>query len=147
MNESTKRQLENLNQRIKETNAAYHYSAVKFGMSDSEFWVLYTLLVFEGEYSQQNICEIWSLPKQTINSGITSLTKKGYVFLEAVPGTRNRKTIHLTEEGKRFGENTVMRVYEAEQKALSQISEQELQACIKLLGKYTAFFSEEVYKK
>lgn len=147
MNKETKKQLETLNQQMKEITAVYHYSAIKFGISDSEFWVLYALLVLDGEYSQQDICEMWSLPKQTVNSVIRNMVKKGYVFLETIPGTRNRKIIRLTEDGKAFGENTVMRIYELEQRALLKMSEQERQTCIQLLSKYMTFLSEEIYVK
>lgn len=54
----------------------------------------------EGEHSQQDICSMWSLPKQTVNTIITHMVQKGFASLEVVPGTRNRKTIHLTEAGK-----------------------------------------------
>jgi DNA-binding MarR family transcriptional regulator len=147
MNENIKKQLEILNQQEKELTAIYRYAAIKFGISDSEFRIWYALLVFGGEYSQQNICDMWSLPKQTVNSVIKNLTKKGYLFLETVPGTRNRKTIRLTEAGKKFGENTIMYIYEAELRAIAKMSEQERQTCIALLGKYTALLREEINEK
>lgn len=147
MNEEIKKQLETINQQMKEITAVYHYAAIKFGISDSEFWVLYALLVLEGEYSQQDICEMWSLPKQTVNSVIRNMVKKGYVFLETIPGTRNRKIIRLTEDGKMFGENTVMCVYKAEQRTILKMSEQERQTCIQLLGKYINFLNEEIEVK
>ncbi|MDR0923053.1 MAG: MarR family transcriptional regulator [Hungatella sp.] len=147
MIEQIKKQLEILNQQEKELTAIYHSAAIKFGISDSEFWVWYSLLVLGGEYSQQNICDMWSLPKQTVNSVITNLTKKGYVFLETVPGTRNRKIIRLTEEGKRFGEDRVLHIYEAEQRAIEKMPEQELRTYIALMGKYIALLREEINKE
>lgn len=141
-----KKQLELLNQQEKELAAIYHYAAARSGLSVSEFWVLYALLALEGEYSQQNICDMWSFPKQTVNSVIANLRKKDYVFLETVPGTRNRKIIRLTESGKEFGERTVMRVYEAEQRSITRMSDQERQSCIALLGKYTALLRDESAK-
>lgn len=146
MNGQIKRQLALLNQQEKELAAIYHYAAAKFGLSVSEFWILYALLALEGEYSQQDICDMWSFPKQTVNSVIANLRKKDYVFLETVPGTRNRKIIRLTELGKEFGARTVMRVYEAEQRSITRMSDQERQACIALLGNYTALLRDESTK-
>lgn len=144
MNEHIKHQLETLNQQEKELISIYRYISTKFGISDSEFWVLYALFNFEGECSQQNICDIWSLPKQTVNSVVASLTKKGYVFLETVPRTRNKKLIRLTEDGMKFGKNTVLDIYDAEQRALAKMSEEERQTCIALLGKYITLLREEI---
>ncbi len=76
MNEPIKKQQGILNQQEKELAAIYHSAAIRYGISDSELWVWYALLVWGGEYSQQDICDIWSLPKQTVNSVIANLTKK-----------------------------------------------------------------------
>ena len=139
-----KKQLETFNQNIKEITSIYHNIALKLGISDGEFWVLYALLVLGGEYSQQNICDMWSLPKQTVNSVISNLKKKGYVFLETVPKTRNLKIIRLTQSGKIFGENTVMRIFEVEQRTLSKMLEHERQMYITLMGKYITLLREEI---
>jgi len=147
MNERIKKQQGILNQQEKELTAIYRSAAIRYGISDSELWVWYALLVLGGEYSQQNICDIWSLPKQTVNSVIANLTKKGYVYLEAVPGTRNRKIIRLTEEGKAFGENRVLHIYEAETRAIEKMPEQELMTFIALMGKYITLLREEINKE
>lgn len=147
MNEQIKKQQGILNQQEKELTAIYHSAAIKYGISDSELWVWYALLVWGGEYSQQDICDIWSLPKQTVNSVITNLIKKGYVFLETVPGTRNRKIIRLTEAGKAFGENRVLHIYEAETRAIEKMPEQELKTFIALMGKYITLLREEINKE
>lgn len=72
------------------------------------------------------------------------MTKKGYVYLETVPGTRNRKIIHLTEEGRIYGEKIVMPIYQAEQKCLEKMTEQERCVYIQLFGKYINFLREEI---
>lgn len=51
----------------------------------------------ESEPSQQSICEMWSLSKQTVNSIIYSMKRKGLVYLERIPHTRNKKIIRLTQ--------------------------------------------------
>jgi DNA-binding MarR family transcriptional regulator len=68
------------------------------------------------EYSQQDICNAWSLSKQTVNSIVSNMVKKGYVYLEMVPGSKNRKIICLTEEGRKFGEKVIYPLVFAEQK-------------------------------
>lgn len=144
MNQSIKKELEVLNQQIKELSGIYHLVANHSGISDSEFWVWYALLIFKGEYSQQDICDMWSLPKQTVNSVIASLIKKELVYLEVVPNTRNRKIIRLSEKGKVYGEAIVLKIYESEQRTLSKMAESERQLCITLLGKYITLLKEEL---
>lgn len=144
MDETIKEQLETMNQKVKELASIYRSAASKYGISDNEFWIWYALLVLGGEYSQQDICDMWSLPKQTVNSVVANWTKKRYVYLEAVPGTRNKKIIRLTEEGRAFGENLVLCTYQAEQRAFKNMSEQERKSCLALVGKYINLLKKEL---
>lgn len=144
MDEHIKSQLEILKQQEKELAFIYRHMATKFKISESEFWVLYVLLVFEGEYSQQDICDIWLLPKQTVNSVVAKLVQKGYVFLEAVSGAGNKKNIRLTRGGINFGESTIMNIYEAEKTALGEMTEEERQDFILLFGKYISLLRKKI---
>lgn len=144
MSEHVKQQLGKLIQQIKELAAVYHGAAAQAKISVNELWIWYTLLVMEGDFSQQDISDMWSLPKQTVNSIIANLVKKGYLILEAVPGTRNRKVIRITEAGKEYGDRLVMPIYQAEQRSLELMTEEERLGCITLLGKYIAIFTEEI---
>lgn len=108
MNDHIKGQIDIINQHIKEINSLYHTAAVKSGISDGELCVWSLLLTTDKEYSQQDMCELLFLPKQTINSIISGLIKKGYLFLEHVPGTRNRKVIRLSDEGRNYGNKNIM---------------------------------------
>ena len=146
MKEQTKQQLENLNQQIKELAGIYHQAAVRLGISDNEFWVWYTLFVMGEEYSQQDICEIWSLPKQTVNSVVMNMVKRELIKLEVVPGTRNRKLLRLTDQGKSYGEAVVRPIFEAEYRTIARLTEQERQLCISLLGKYIRYLREELHE-
>ena len=91
-----------LNQQVKELAAIYHQAVSRYVISDNEFWVWYALLLVDADLSQQNICEMWSLPKQTVNSVISGMVKKGYVELEAIPGTKNKKIMMILKEYKIF---------------------------------------------
>ena len=83
--------------------------------------------------------------KQTVNTIISHMVKKGYVTLEVVPGTRNRKNIHLTEEGRKFGEKLIIPIADAEVRALERIPLKERKACIAVLAKYTNLLKEEMH--
>ena len=136
MDGQVKRQIDVINQLIKELNSLYHIAAVKSGVSDGEICVWSILLTTDKEYSQQDLCELLFLPKQTINSIISGLIKKGYVFLEHVPGTRNRKVIRLSDEGRNYGVKNIMWIFEAEQHALEDADPREICTLISMLEKY-----------
>lgn len=71
------------------------------------------------------------------------MVKKGFVLLEHVPGTRNRKVIRLSEEGIAYGKSRVMWIFEAEQRAMEETEPQDVQACISMLEKYIANLKRE----
>ena len=83
----------------KEQNAIYHAAAAKFGLTDTELWVLYCISEPDEDRTQQDLCRQCFYPKQTINTAITGLAKDGLVELIPIPGTRNHKRIHLTPAG------------------------------------------------
>lgn len=145
MEEKIRKQLEVMNQQIKELASIYHSAASRYGISDNEFWVWYALLVLKGKCSQQDICDMWSLPKQTVNSVVMNLVKKEFVRLISLPGTRNRKMIHITDAGREYGEKIVTKICDAEQRSFERLSIEERHVCINLLGKYLGLLKEETY--
>ena len=95
-------------------------------------WILYYVSIAEEDISQQELQELMMFPKQTINSAVSGLVKKGYVSLEMIPGTRNRKRILLTKEGEAFTENTVGKLVKAEINAMSEMGDEKMQQYIEL---------------
>lgn len=144
MNNTVKEQLEIINQQLKELAGIYQSAVGVLDISVNEFWIWYSLVIMGGEYSQQDICSAWSLSKQTVNTIIMNMTKKGYVSLEVVPGTRNRKIIRLTEEGKKYGESIVMPVSRAEERAFEKLSDEDKIAFSAILGRYIEALKGEV---
>ena len=145
MEKTTKEQLEVINRQIKEIVGIYRGIVSRSGISENEFWIWYALIIMDGEYSQQDICSCWSLSKQTVNTIVKHMVKKGFASLEAVPGTRNRKTICLTEAGRAYGEELVRPVSEAEDRAFKRLPETDLIACATIFGKYINILKEEIY--
>lgn len=146
MDSNTKEQLELLNQQIKELVGIYRGSVSHLDISENEFWIWYSLVILDGEYSQQDICSLWSLSKQTVNTIITHMTRKNLVSLEVVPGTRNRKIIRLTEAGKEYGKSIVMPISEAEQRAFEKLPHKYRTAFTSALGNYIDVLKEEIYE-
>lgn len=145
MESKTKEQLEVINRQIKELVGIYRGIVSRSGISENEFWIWYTLIIMDGEYSQQDICSVWSLSKQTVNTIVKHMVKKGLASLEVVPGTRNRKIIRLTGAGRAYGEELVRPVSEAEDRAFNRLPETDLIACAAIFGKYINILKEEIY--
>lgn len=144
MENNIKKDLELLNLQIKELSAIYRHAINKLGVSDTEFWIWYTLLIIQGEYSQQDICDICFLPKQTVNSVISNLIKKDYIYLEVLPKSRNRKIIRISDQGQVYGQNIVSNIYDAELRSIAKLPKEERQMFIMLLKKYINILKEEI---
>lgn len=136
MHQNYKEQIEQINRQIKELVGIYRDAVKSLDISDSEFWIWYTLVTKDGEHTQQDICSMWSLPKQTVNTIISRLRLKKYVYLEAVPGTRNHKVIRLTGAGRAYGEKLILPITRAEESALAKVSPEELSLVTAIFGDY-----------
>lgn len=145
MNISTKAHLETINQQLKELIGVYRKEVSLSGVSENEFWVWYTLLIMDGEHTQQEICSAWSMTKQTVNSIITNMVQKGYITLEMIPGTRNRKRICLTDPGRAYGERLVYPIFDAELRAFCRLSEDEVLLWQSIVCKYITMLKEEIH--
>lgn len=123
--------------------ALYRDVAAFFSLPPSIIWILYTLMDAEGETAQRNLGEEWGFPKQTVNSAIQQLSRGGCLTLDVVPGTRNRKSIHLTERGRALAESTTRLLAQAEERAAAHLTEEEKRQYIALSEKYYRSLWEE----
>lgn len=147
MDKTIKDQIDAINQRLKELNSLYHIAAIKSDITDGEISIWSVLLESDRKYSQQDISDFLFLPKQTVNSIISNFVKKGFVYLEHVSGTRNRKVICLTEAGRDYGESKVRWIFQAEERALEQTDPEQVQACIEMIEKYISHLKKEFDEK
>ena len=146
MDRNHKEHVELINRQMKELVGVYRDAIKRLDVSDSEFWIWYTLVSSDVEYTQQDICAIWTLPKQTVNTIITHMRLKKYAYLEAIPGTRNHKVIRLTEAGKAYGKNLIMPITQAEEKTFMKISPEEMTQVTNIIGKYLEII-KDVFKE
>ncbi len=75
--------------------------------------------------TQKVICDLTFLPKQTVNSVITSFYKKGLVVLKELPADRRTKTIHLTEAGQQFADRVIPKIRKAEYEAMERLNPEQ----------------------
>ena len=133
-----------INKQIKELLGVYRDAARELNIPESEFWVWYTLVALPGDFTQQDICALWSLPKQTVNTAIAHMRLRRFAYLEAVPRTRNRKIIRLTPEGRKFGELLVHPISQSEERAFARTDPEKLRMVTEVFGAYIDIIREEM---
>lgn len=136
-------QIEQFHTQIKEYLNAYQHAISQNSISMNEFWIWSSLTEQNSSYTQQDLCTMWSLPKQTVNSIIAQMILKKYARLEHVPGQRKRKIIRLTEEGKKRGQSIVFPIAKAEQRAFDSMTPEQFSAMTELFGQYISIVQNE----
>ena len=116
----------------KESNAIYHRLAGHFGLSDTAFWILYSLREVDHPLNQAELSAILCTSKQTVNSALKSLEREGYIRLENAAGDRRSKVMHLTESGLLLARESVDQVLALEERAAQRLSEEERLAILAL---------------
>lgn len=131
------------NRIFKDTDKIYHNFAKSYGLSDCAFWILYLLRETDTQYTQAEICNMLSLPRQTVNSALKNLQSEGYISLTPVENNKKSKILVLTEKGEGLAKNSADMVLKAEIKVLRQFSENELQLFLSLSEKYAVLLRRE----
>lgn len=134
-NIGAERQLSEYNHLYKENTAIYRSLSVRMGLTESTFWILYTLRAEEPPVTQSDMCAILGYPKQTVNSALKKLEQEGLLTLSGERG-RGGKPICLTQTGVKLAEQTVDFVIEAEQKALLDLSTEDQAHLLRLMRRY-----------
>lgn len=124
----------------------YHKISTHFGLSDQASWILYTLTRTTETLTQQDLCRMGHLSKQTVNSVISSFAENGLVELAPLLGTKKSKRIIVTEAGKELALHTTDKLYEAEKNAFSRFSEDELKAYLDIETRFAKYLREEAEK-
>ena len=128
MNEINNRQyILAYNQLLKECDSIYHDAAVRAGLSDCAFWILYSLYGADHTITQSEIGDNASMPRQTVNSALKKLEKDGYLTLEKIDGKMG-KSICLTEAGMAFVQTHIAPVSAAEDRAVARFTDGEKEA-------------------
>lgn len=111
--------MKEFNRIFKECNHIYHDIALKLGLSDSGFDILYTLCEIGDGCLQKDICDATMLSKQTIHSSVQKLARDGYLSLQ--PGKGRDLHIHLTSAGKALMEEKITPAIQTENLAFTDI--------------------------
>lgn len=133
------------NQYYKELERLYQQHIKKLGMSETAFWIFYSIYESDVPYTQKTLCEDWFYTKQTINSALKNMEQQGWICLKAVPGNRKKKEIFLTEEGNSMVEQYILPLAEAEKKTFERMAD-EVDTYLGMMKRHIELFQEEVEK-
>lgn len=127
-----------------EIDATYHDAALKLKLSDSAMIILYTICNNGDSCMIGDITRLSGISKQTINSSLRKLETDGIIYLELV-GLR-KKRVCLTEKGKRFAEDTVLKIINIENKIYNSWTKAELDLYLELTQRFLHDFENEIKK-
>ena len=130
----------------KQINSVYEEYAKSVGLSYTSLYVLHMIALGEN-CTQKYIAEQMYLPKQTVNSVISTFCKQGLVELTELPEDRRHKALHLTDEGKKFVEKILPQIEQAERRSIEQFDDNERETLFRLIKKYSRTFAEELLQK
>ena len=134
------------NQLYKKMDEIYHLYAKRMGISDTALWLLYSLYEEGTAYTQRELCSIWQLPPQTVNSALKGLERQGIIVLTPIPGNQKNKWIGLTEKGEEMTRQIIYPLILAEQRTFQGLSEEERKALLSLTKKYVGLLQSEIQK-
>lgn len=134
------------NQQFKECNQIYAEIARHCGLSETAFWLLYSLRENGAPMTQADLCAELCLSKQTVNSALKSLENAGHIRLETAPNDRRSKQVSLTDAGRAAAAQTVDPILAMEEAAAARLSDEERTAMLDFDRRYLTLFREEAQR-
>ena len=136
--------IKEFNQLLKKMDNVYDKLAKSSGISDTAFWIIYTIKNEKETYKQKDLCVMWSYSKQTINSALKKLEEQNIIKLVSVPENKKDKKIILTDYGEQIAKELIDPVNEIEKESLKQLKEANI--FIDLFKKYIETMEEKSEK-
>lgn len=136
--------IQEFNQLQKKMDSIYNKLAKSSGISDTAFWIIYTVKNEKETYKQKDLCNMWFYSKQTINSSLKKLEEQNIIQLISVLGNKKDKKVILTEYGKKIAKELIEPVNEIEKKSLENIKERR--EFFNLFKKYVETLEKETKK-
>ena len=125
----------------KEMDDLYREIALRAGISNAAFSVLYALCDLGNGCLQKDICGRCYLSKQTVHSAVRKLESEGYLRME--PGRGRDVHLFLTQEGEALANRAVLPASQAENRTLDAMSPSDRETLIRLTAQYVSLFKAE----
>lgn len=130
------------NRMYKEVDELYHEVALKSGLSDTSFLVLFSIVELGDGSLQIDIANRYFISKQTISSSVRALEQKGYLYLKH--GKKRDMNLYLTAEGERFAADYIIPLMELESNVFLLMSPEERDGLLRLTRRYTELLKEKI---
>lgn len=129
----------------KKLDSIYNKIAKCSGLSDTAFWIIYTIKDEKETYKQKDLCNMWFYSKQTINSSLKNLEKQNIIQLIGVPENKKDKKVVLTEYGKQLVKELIEPAIEIEKKSFENIKKRReflnlFKEYVEMMDKQTQIF-------
>ncbi|WP_027398959.1 MarR family winged helix-turn-helix transcriptional regulator [Anaerovorax odorimutans] len=134
------------NQLFKELDQLYHNYAKSSGLSDTMFWIIYSIQERSEAYTQKELCDIWFYSRQTVNSALKHLEEQKLIELIPSPDNRKNKLIFFTPSGKDLAMKIILPLMEAEENAFSKLGEKNFDKFLHLTRKHNDLLDVEIKK-
>ena len=105
----------------REENAMYDDWTREQGLSSNSALILYSLYEAEESCTQKSISQMWSIPKQTVNTILKEFSANGYIELSADKKDKRNKLIMLTPKGNAYAGKIVESLRKRELFAIDQM--------------------------
>lgn len=99
----------------------YDDRAKEQGLSSSSALILYSLYEAKEKCTQKSISQMWSIPKQTVNTILKDFSANGYIELSTDKEDKRNKLIMLTPEGKAYAGKIVEALHKRELFAIDRM--------------------------
>ena len=105
----------------REENAMYDEWAREQGLSSNSALILYSLYEAKENCTQKSISQMWSIPKQTVNTILKEFSANGYIELVTDKEDKRNKLVILTPEGNAYAGKIVEALHKRELYAIDRM--------------------------
>lgn len=128
---------------VDRTDYLYEKWAKKLGVNNYVSRIMYMLYLSEVN-RQKEMVENYDMPKQTVNTVITELQKKGYIILIPDENDKRSKIIKLTQEGINYANKIVTPLLDCEIRVLKKMGTQRVEMLIDTMNQYADLLETEM---
>lgn len=137
--------IQEINSVVERTDYLYEKWAKQHGINSYVLQIMY-MIYASGINKQKDIVEKYGMPKQTVNTVIVELQKKGYIRLIPDENDKRSKIIILTDEGRRYAENIVNPLLNCEKEVLAEMGEERVEMLISTMNQYAELLEQKISK-
>ena len=143
MKPNTSEQLKRYYAAWRATNAIYEDWAKKYGLSYYELLVLLSLREGKEPCTQKQICEQWTLPKQTVHSILRNFLEREWVTFHVLENDKRNKGVSFTRSGSAFAGEVIDKLQSLECRVWERLGNEKSNALLESTILYVSYFREE----